>query len=309
MPRPRVRRLVRAPLTVLLLVAPLLAALAPSAQAQVGLVDSQLAVAVPDPGGGLSPGTEAAVMVIITYNAGPGRQPAVDPVTGQTVPTKVHLEIVQKPAWVNATRFEPEVANLTLKPVSGNAAGNVTLLLTVAADAPARVKEDLVVRATAEPNGNVRGSTAESAPIKLRARVVTKVNVTAVPESPVFVSGGRWTTVPFVVRNDGNDEMTAVLNVTTRPEDSQIDLPETTLVVPRGGSATVEVGLRMPWTYGSLGTLELEVQPLAQDEEPKAGRAAVDIDARSAAPGAPPAFLALACVAAALLARRLGGRR
>jgi hypothetical protein len=308
MPRSGVRRLVRAPLLVVVLLAPLLAALAPTAQAQVGLVDSQLAVSVPDPGGGLSPGSETSVLVLITYNAGPGRQPALDPASGE-VPTRVRLEVVQKPSWVNATRFEPEVANLTVRPVSGNSAGNVTLFLTVAADAPARVREDLVVKATAEPNGNIRGSTAESAPIKLRARVVTKVNVTAASESPVFVSGGRWTSVPFVVRNEGNDEVTAILNVTTRPEDSQIDLPETTLVLPRGGSATVEVGLRMPWTYGSLGTLELEAQPLSEDEEPKAARAFVDVNAQSAVPGAPPAVLALACVAAALVARRLRARR
>jgi hypothetical protein len=307
MPRSGVRRLVRAPLLVFVLLAPLLA-VAPPAQAQLGLVDSQLAISVLDPGGTLSPGGEAPVMVIVNYNAGAGRQQAIDPVTGETVPTKVRFEVLQKPSWVNATRFEPEVANVTFGSVSGNAAANATLILTLAADAPAQVREDLVVKATADPNGNVKGSTAESAPIKLRARVVTKVNVTTAAESPVFVSGGRWTIVPFVVRNDGNDKMVAILNVTTRPEDSQVDLPMKQVEVPRGGSVTVEVGLRMPWTYGSLGTLELEAQPLSADEEPKAGRASVDVNAMSAVPGAPLPVLALACVAAALLARRLGAR-
>ena len=303
MPASGVPRPVRVPLLALLVLAPALVAHAPAASAQVGLIDSQLSVSVLDPGGtGLPPGGESPVLVTITYNAGVGRQTAIDPATGNPVPTQVRFEIVRKPSWVNATRFEPAVANVTL-PTSGNGAGNTTLFLSVAADAPARVREELVVKATAEPNGNVRGSTAESAPIKLRARVITRVNITAGTESPVFLQGGRWSYVPFVVRNDGNDEMTAILNVTTRPEDSQIELENKTLILPRGGSATVEVGIRMPWTAGSLGTLELEAQPLAEDEEPRAGRAAVDVNAASAVPG-PSAALALACVAALALARR-----
>ena len=165
------RQVVRAPLLVLVVMLPAMAALAPPAAAQLGVVDSQLSVSVLDPGGsGLPPGGETPVMVTITYNAPPGRQPAYDPMTANPVPTKVRFEVVSKPSWVNGTRFEPEVVNATLGPGSGNAAANTTLLLMVAADAPARVREDVVVRAIAEPNGNMKGSTAESPPVKLRAR-------------------------------------------------------------------------------------------------------------------------------------------
>lgn len=292
---------VRALLAGLLVLAPLLASVG---SAQVPLVATTLTATVLDPGGsGLPVGGEGpGIMVTVTYDESPGGRQMIDPTTGDPVPTRVRFEVKQKPAWVNATRFEPEVLNLTLPP-TGNAAGNVSLFLTVVADAPADQREELVVVATAEPNGNLQGSTAESPPLKLRPRVVTKVNVTAQAESPVFVAGGRWTVVPFVVRNDGNDEVTAILNVTTRPEDSQVEIANRTLTLPRGGSQTVEVALRMPWTYGSEGTLELEALPLSDEEVPPAS-AAVDVDARSAVP-APGAGLALAAVALALAARRL----
>lgn len=308
MPRSRLRLPVRAAFLALVVVAPLaFAGLAPSASAQVPLVPSTLTVTILDPGGiGLPVGGDSAVLVTVTYNAGPGRQPGVDPATGQYQPTRVSFEVTKAPSWVNATRFEPPVANLSL-PLSGNAAGNATLILTVDAAAPGRQREDLVVVARAEPNGNIQGASAESSPLKLRPRVVTKVNVTSAAEGPLFLSGGRWQTIPFVVRNDGNFEVTTILNVTLRPEDSQVELSHETLTLPRGGSETVEVRLRTPWTYATVGTVELEALPLSDDEEPPAARASVEIAARSATPMPAPGSVLAAFLLAGVLLRRRGG--
>lgn len=298
----------RAPLLagLLVLLAPTL--LASVGSAQVPIVATTLTVTVLDPGGnGLPVGGEGpGIMVAVTYDEGPGGAQMRDPTTGDPVPTRITFEVTQLPSWVNATRFDPPHLDLKL-PTTGNAAGNVSLYLTIVADAPARQREELVVVATAAPNGNLQGTSAESPPLKLRPRVVTKVNVTAAEESPVFVSGGRWVSVPFMVRNDGNDEVTTLLNVTTRPEDSQIEIPNATLTVPRGGSATVEVRMRMPWTYGSQGTLELEALPIA-DEEVPAARASVDIQAASAVPGPHAGVLVVGFVALALLRRRASTR-
>ena len=41
----------------------------------------------------------------------------------------------------------------------------------------------------------------------------------------MIVPGGRWTDVPFTVKNLGNGETKMKLNVTARPQDSQVDYP------------------------------------------------------------------------------------
>ena len=288
----------------LLLVAATL--LAPLAAAQVpggaGVVRSQLSVSVEDPGRALQPGRMEGIVVLLSYSWSLGAQPAAgsDPTseTNATQRTRVHLAVKSLPSWVANATFEQETVELPVNgPGSGTSAAAVNLILGIDPRAPALQREPILVTATADPNGNVAGATGESPEVKLRAAIVARLNVTAEPAQ--VVPGGRWTAMPFTVTNQGNTELKVKLNVTARPQDSQVEYPET-VTLPRDASQVVEVRLRVPWTTAESGIVELEAVPLLDDEEGKPARASIDVVGTSAVPGAAPL---LALLAAAVLAR------
>lgn len=298
---PVVRTLVLA----LLLVAPLLAA--SSAHAQAPVVDALLGLAVEDPGRAFEPGSNASVTVLVNYAVRPGAQPAPDPSQERynyTSPTRVVLAIKQLPSWgMNAT-IEPAELLIEVPPqagVGGNYARRATVTFVVASDAPALQREEIVVEGVAAANGNIKEARGESAPVKLRAAVVGLLNVTAEPF--VVVPGGRWTTVPFTVRNDGNYALPVQLNVTTRPENSQVEFPREIRLEP-GASEVVEVRVRTPWTNAEVGELQLEAVPLLEDEDGRPSSMVVDVTGTSAVPGPSTPVLLAALVAACLVARR-----
>lgn len=288
----------------------LAALLAPAALAQLpvggGPVQSLTSVSVDDPGRALQPGKFELVLVIVNYrwNAGGTPAPGPDPSRAEndTQPTRVTLAVKQLPSWVaNATFDPPELLMIVEPPVPGNsgtASSVVDLVLGIAPDAPALQREEIVVTATAEPNGNIAGSSGESPPVKLRGAVIAKLNVTSEPSK--IVPGGRWTPMPFTVRNVGNTELKVKLNVTARPQDSQVEYPET-VTLPRNGSAVVEVRLRVPWTGAETGIVELEATPLTEDESGTPARASIEVLGQSAVPVPGPL---LALLAAWLLAKR-----
>lgn len=296
----------RAALLGLLLVA---LVLAPPALAQLptggGVVQSQVTVAVEDPGRALQPGKLETVNVLVNYFwspgavPGPGSEPAGE--QNQTQRTRVTLAVKQMPSWVaNATFANGEVIEVEVQgPGSSNAPNVVPLVLGIAPDAPALQREDIIVTAAADANGNIGPSRGESPPVKLRGAVVARVNVTS--EASQIVPGGRWTVMPFTVRNDGNTELKVQLNVTARPQDSQVEYP-TTVTIPRNESARVEVRLRVPWTYSIGGIVELEAIPLVDDEEGKPARSEIEVLGQSAVPVGPLAGLAV--ILAALGRRR-----
>lgn len=284
----------------------LVALLAPHAAAQAppaSVVRSQLSVSVEDPGRALQPGKLEPIVVLLSYAWSPGAQPGLgtDPTSeeNQTQKTKVHLAVKQMPSWVANATFEKDVVELSVNgPTSGNAAVAVNLVLGVSPDAPALQREEIVVTGTADPNGNVAPSAGESPPVKLRAAVVAKLNVTSAPSQ--VVPGGRWTAMPFTVRNDGNTELKVKLNVTARPQDSQVEYPDT-VTLARNASEVVEVRLRVPWTGAESGIVELEAVPLLDDDEGKPARSSIDVVGQSAVPSPAPL---LALLAACLLLRR-----
>lgn len=292
---------VRGPAIALILLLPLLAGLA---SAQVGVIQSGIAVSVEDPGRAFTPGAIESVSILVSYRVSPGAMPTPDPNRNEaTVPTNITFAVKQLPSWVIDGRFEPDYMLLDPQVGGGTSSGHIALLLNISPDAPALQREDIIVTATAAENGNIASSSGESAPVKLRAGISPKLNVTG-DTSLVIVGGGRWNLIPFTVRNDGNSEVTAKLNVTLRPEDSQVEAPAT-LVLKPGESQIVEVRLRMPWTYAQRGEVELEAIPLVgEDEEGAAATGLVEVQAMSAVPGAPLAWLLGALAAVGLLRRR-----
>lgn len=270
-------------LVLLALLAPLAGAQTPTVPA--GVVDSQMTVSVEDPARALQPGRFEALNVLVNYRPGNGAVPAPGPdptsETNATQRTKVHLAVKQMPSWVANATFAQDVLEMNVDSRGGNSAAVVVLVLGIAPDAPALQREEIIVTATADPNGNVKGSTGESPPVKLRGAIVAKINVTS-PDQLV-VPGGRWTVFPFSIRNDGNAELKVKLNVTARPQDSQVEFPQT-VTIPRNGTEVVEVRLRVPWTYAIGGIVELEATPLLDAEEGKSARSETDVLGQSAVP-------------------------
>lgn len=283
----------------------LILALAPVAGAQLGLVDPELAVFVEDPGRAFVPGAEEPVTVVVNYAPGNGARPTPAPTAEKpeaTQPTRVLLAVKQQPSWVESVRLEPAevVLEMPAESVTGSYRGSAIAYLLVKPDAPALEREAFLVEATAQPNGNIAGKTAVSPEVKLRATTVGLLNVTAEPAS--IVPGGRWTVVPFEVRNEGNSAIVAKLNVTVRPENSQVEFPET-IELARGEARQVDVRIRTPWTAAETGSLELEAVPLVDGEEATPARAEVLVRGQSAVPGAPVAALVLALALVARLRR------
>ena len=300
-PRVGIPRVRLAALLALATLAPL--CLAPAALAQA---EPTLGVFWDDPGRALTPGTEEPITVHVSYQPGTGGRPSQTPTPErpeQTQPTRVVLTAKQIPAWVTSVRFDPPeiFIRMPFQNVSNVYRAQTLAYLTVAPDAPALQREVFQLTASAEANGNIPAMTAESAPdAKLRALTLGKVNVTA--EEVVIVPGGRWTTIPFTVRNEGNSEILTKINVTVRPENSQVEFVDT-LQLAHQATQVVEVRLRTPWTNAELGTLELEAVPIVDGEAVAGSRAEVQVRGQSAVPF-PGAGLLVALLVALALARR-----
>ena len=282
--------------------------LLPIAHAQLPTqLEPTLIVSAADPGGaGLPIGARTDIAVSVNYNPPQGGRPTPAPTVDRpegTAPTRVTLSMKATPSWVENVTFEPEVLlfyvgteNVTASCCRASAIARVN----VSAAAPAQQREPFVVLATAEPNGNIGPGTAESAELMLYTRVVGIANVTG-PES-VVLPGGRWSTLDFTVRNDGNAPIVMLLNVTVRPENSQVNFPDR-VQLNAGEAQTVTVEVRTPWTNAEFGTLELEATPVVDGEAATPARATVDVVGESAVP-ALSIVLVLAAAAIALVAGR-----
>lgn len=267
----------------------LLALVASTALAQAPVVEPQLSVFVEDPGRAFTPGAAESVTIVVNYNPTQTGRPAPQPTAERpenTAPTRVTLAVKSQPTWVSAVAFEPPelLIAMGIENTSTSFVQRATARLTVAPDAPALQREDFIVTATAEPNGNIQGASADSPELKVRALVVGKLNVTSEPM--LVLPGGRWVDVPFTVRNDGNSDIVAKVNVTVRPENSQVEFRDT-LELELGETKIVDVRVRTPWTNAELGTLELEATPIVDGEEVNPARFEVAVRGTSAVPGAP----------------------
>lgn len=264
-----------------------------------------LVVSLDDPGRSLPPGGEGVIGLTINYIVPASGVPTPEPtdLENGSRPTFVTLSLKKAPSWTTGGWFDPPVVRIQVPPGGGARQARAELHLNVSPEAPAGQREDLVVAATAEANGNLQSASGESPPLKIRPSFVYALNVTPVDEGPVIIGGGRWTPVAFTVRNLGNSEVTAKLNVTLAPENSQVRFPDS-LTLPVKGEQVVEVEVRTPWTYAEFGTLELEALPLTEDDEPPAAAGSVDVSGQSAVPGPPLPLLAGILVACVLLRRR-----
>lgn len=280
-----------------------------------GVVKSTVTAALEDPGRALQPGTLSPITVLVIYSGDAGSQPAPDSDINNengTQPTKITLTAKNLPAWITGASFVPAELNISPGAAATAADGfretaHVTMFLNVSDQAPALERVNITVAVSAAPNGNIAGSTGESPTLPVRAAVVAKVNVTAEAVAQhtgaVVVPGGRWTSIPFIVRNEGNSNVTVRLNVTARPQNSQYEAPAT-VDLARGETKTVDVRLRLPWTTGQGGTLELDGTPITENDDGKTSTGDVDIAGQSALPAPPLGALVVALASLALWRRR-----
>lgn len=302
--RPRCPRSVKAALVALALLAG--AASVPLALAQEQLGSTTLAINIVDPARALQPGaTEVLILSPVVYRVPQSAAGEPDPTNTQnfTRPTRITFSVVEKPDWVLDAQVVPSEL-LVIPPNQFDGRTSVELLglvvlLNVSPDAGAQSRQSLVVEGTAEQNGQIPARTQRSSEMPLRVALVADLEVTSPLASPFVLKGGEWTKVPFEVRNLGNDDLTVVLNVTLKPELSEVRLPkELQVVIPRNGTHLVEIEIRTPWTERERGTLELEATPLLEASEGKAERHALEVEGASAAPG--PGLLPVALLLAGL---------
>lgn len=294
---------VRAALVVALLLAPL--ALAGAAHAQSG-PSATISLTVPDPAMALPPGGEVFLDVYGRYTVANGvAEPNPDPEGDGLQPTRITFSVKEMPSWILAATIEPESILVSPNVPNGDTHfRDIRVRLNVSPDAPALQREEIVIQADSDPNGLIPAGHGESPAIKLRAAEVPRVNVTG-PSSPYVMPGGVWNDVVFTVTNAGNKDTRVLLNVTVRPEMSEVEFPNE-IELGVGESADVVVRVRTPWTEREVGSLELEAIPLTEDDVGPATRLALDVSGESAVPGLSPAGVLLVLVGVVLVLRRRG---
>jgi hypothetical protein len=259
-----------------------------------------------DPGHALSPGGNETIALKVGYTPGaasvPGPLPDTnDPSETKTAPTQITFEVKAKPSWVENVTFVPSVAFANITPGQRQEMA-ITVVLHMAPDAPAQDHQNLSVVVHAAQNGATAAKDAESPMLMLRPDIVPRVKVELKNPGLAIVKGGQWQPIAFLVTNTGNGQLTARLNVTAAPQDSIVDAPPT-VTLAAGETQTIEVLLKLPWTYGESGALTLEATPLAGEAEGRAVHADAEIAGQSAVPDVAP-LLAVGLVGLLALLRR-----
>lgn len=282
----------------LLLATVALPALAPGAEAQAlpaQPVPTTLTVLVIDSGRPAVPERPTQVAVRVVYGWGPGG--------AATDHTPIDLEVTGAPEWALDPHFEEPVVYANLSHSSAftrRVEVNATLNFTVSAGAQAFQPGNVTVLAKARPNGNLGASQGEGT-LTTRPAFVGALNATA---DPAVVRGGVWSPVGITVRNDGNGPTKVKLEIVTKPEPSEARLPAE-VVLQRNETRVLDVELRLPWTTGVDGLLQVKVLGAsAQDplSDPVETTAAATVDGQSAVPG--PGWALVAGAAAALAGLR-----
>lgn len=279
----------------------LLAALPAAAQlpVQPGAVATSLSVILVDSGKPAVPERPTQIAIQIAYQWGPGG--------ASNSPTRIDLTVEEAPPWAASTHVEPTFVEAAVPGtgptpgLGGRAELNATLNFTAPRGAPAFQTGNFTVLARAAANGNLGASEGRGI-LTTRPDFVGNLTVTA---PPVVARGGGWTTIPWTVTNLGNGATQVRLTVQIKPEPSDIELPAA-VTVPVNGSAVMEVRLRLPWTTGVDGTLNVTAEGLSA-ANPRATAVQVvggtTVDGQSAVP-LPAALPLLAAAAAVVFLRK-----
>lgn len=269
-----------------------------AAQLPVSGVATAVSVILVDSGKPAIPERPTLVAIQIAYTWSSGG--------ASNAPTTIQLTVEGAPSWGANAHVEPATVTATLPPETaafgGRAELNATLNFTAPRGAPAFQTGNFTVLAKAGANANLAASEGRGI-LTTRPDFVGNLTVTA---PPIVATGGSWEPIPFTVTNLGNGATQVALSIVQKPEPSELELPAAKTIAVNG-TALFEIRLKLPWTTGVDGTLNVTatgtsvVNPRASPVEVLAG---TTVDGRSPV-GAPTAGLVgLAIAIGVFVARR-----
>jgi hypothetical protein len=267
-----------------------------------------------DPGHPLGPGANETIVLRIHYVWSEASVAQPNPDSGDltnssTAPTKITYVPKAIPTWIDNVSFDPPV---TWAPSTANGAPlapgaseelKVNVILHVKPGAPALNHQNLTISLHADANGATGAADGTTTELMLRPADNPAIKIEPKGGNTTAVKGGRGVPITFLVHNVGNDETTVQLNVSTRPQDSIVDFPPVVTLRP-GETQPVDVVLRVPWTYGEEGSLELSGTPVSGDATGAVAKATVDVVGQSAVPSVEPLLLLTGIGLLALFHRR-----
>ena len=162
-----------------------------------------------------------------------------------TPPIKVHLEVLNKPDWLDASIATPDIY-LTPE-LDKPSYANTTLSISVYKDAPAR-SFTITLYAKSEALGNVLSQDTTSQ-FKIQVGYIPLVTITT--KEPIKEAGPMTTlTYPVEIRNNANKETRVRLISIDQPPGWAVKPAVHEVTIPRNGSATLAISVVTPYGFG-----------------------------------------------------------
>jgi|GEM_PF-1981884 len=188
-------------------------------------------------------------------------------------PLKVHLSIVNKPDWMDASISTPYVY---ISPEANKYVyANTTLSISVYKDAPAQ-PYTIILRAESDGIGHVAPQTVE-AQFPITPGYIPLVTIST---SKPIIEAGPMTTVtfPISINNNANKETVVKLVDIERIPGWAIKPSQYQVVIPQGKSTTLSISVTTPysfgWVAGQVQTINMKFvvlpspPPLSYEETP-----------------------------------------
>lgn len=175
----------------------------------------------------ITPGTEVSGSISISYQYDRFSRPQGFLFPRRKQPTTINVSVAKAPTWCTVTLDEHSF-NATIDSFLTAGSVNVTtsLLVKVAGDAPAFIKETIELTATSSENGNIQ-SASTTVVINITAAFVPVLQAT-LSNTSITLKPDEQHTITLLVENKGNAEMSvAVSTVEEFQEYYTITLPQT----------------------------------------------------------------------------------
>ncbi|MCD6411164.1 MAG: hypothetical protein J7L20_01870 [Thermoplasmata archaeon] len=172
-------------------------------------------------------------------------------------PVKVHLEVVNKPDWMDVSISTPDVY---MSPdINKYSYANTSISISLYKEAPAQ-PFTLILRASSDEIGNVRSQFTE-AQFKITPGYIPLVTITT--DEPIKEAGPMTTlTYPIKIMNNANKEtIIRLVDIKSIPGWA-IKPSQYQVVIPQGKEATISISVTTPygfgWIAGQMETIDMK---------------------------------------------------